>query len=90
MQLNTGQWIVEAVLARSRKKNRDYFLVKWKGFPSPTWEPSASLRGGNLHSDMRDAPLYDDLPADQQYQLLNPPLAADISFDVKIICLLSS
>ena len=42
------QYLVEKVLEVRKKKGRYEFLVKWVGYPEPTWEPRKHLVGEEL------------------------------------------
>ena len=37
------RWEVEAILAERRRRKGRTYLVKWKGYPRPTWEPEGHL-----------------------------------------------
>ena len=39
------QWEVEAILAERKKRRGRDFLVKWRGYSRPTWEPEGHLTG---------------------------------------------
>ena len=38
------RYIVEAVLKSRRVNNGTRYLVKWRGYPEPTWEPDRNLK----------------------------------------------
>ena len=42
------QYLVEKVLEVRKEKSRYEFLVKWVGYPKPTWEPKKHLIGDEL------------------------------------------
>jgi hypothetical protein len=45
---NTEEYEVEEILGQKRARgrgNREQYLVKWKGYGKPTWEPKSALEG---------------------------------------------
>ena len=42
---STGQmeWEVEAILDQRTQRGRKEYLIKWKGYPQPTWQPARDL-----------------------------------------------
>jgi hypothetical protein len=37
-------YLVEEVLEERGKGRRKQYLVKWEGYPDPTWEPASNLK----------------------------------------------
>jgi hypothetical protein len=37
------EWEVEEILDSRRVRNRLQYLVRWRGYPDPTWEPEDNL-----------------------------------------------
>ncbi len=58
------EYVVEKILSRKTVDGVDYYLLKWKGYPSSsnTWEPRQNLSNCGLLL--------------QEFEALNPPLAA--------------
>ena len=42
-QQGVTRFVVEELLERKKEKNKIYFLVKWTGDDTPTWEPRSNL-----------------------------------------------
>jgi hypothetical protein len=40
-------YLVEDILEERGKGRRKQYLVKWEGYPDPTWEPASNLKHTN-------------------------------------------
>jgi hypothetical protein len=38
-----AEYVVEGILEERGRGNRKQYLVKWEGYPDPTWEPASNL-----------------------------------------------
>lgn len=38
------KWHVDHIIDKKKEKGKVYYLVKWKGFKTPTWEPLSQLK----------------------------------------------
>ncbi len=37
-------YTVEDILRKERRRGKMFYLIKWKGYPETTWQPSADVR----------------------------------------------
>jgi len=42
-ELSSGEWEVEEILDKRERKGKVHYLLKWIGWPEPTWEPAEML-----------------------------------------------
>ena len=40
---NNDIYAVECILDKKKRKNKTYYLVQWKGYLQPTWEPQENI-----------------------------------------------
>ena len=62
------EWEVEEVLDSRRIRGRLQYLVKWRGFVVPTWEPKESLAKLQAIDDYHER--YPQRPAPAQLALV--------------------
>lgn len=48
LELGPGEWEVEEVLDHKMQKNELTFLIKWKGWEEPSWEPYHHVSTGAI------------------------------------------
>ena len=42
-QEKDGIFLIEEIIAKKREKNKELFLIKWKGYSTQTWEPASTV-----------------------------------------------
>jgi hypothetical protein len=47
-------YIVEEILEERAKGRGKQYLVKWEGYPHPTWEPASHLKGNDALRTWRE------------------------------------
>jgi hypothetical protein len=47
-------YIVEEILEERAKGSGKQYLVKWEGYPDPTWEPASHLKGNDALRTWRE------------------------------------
>jgi len=62
------EWEVEVVLDSRRIRGRPQYLVKWRGFAAPTWEPEENLAEVQAIDDYHER--YPHRPAPAQFALV--------------------
>ena len=49
------EFLVEDVLNHKRTRSGLRFLIKWEGYPDPTWEPPENLKDNISYEDYLEA-----------------------------------
>ena len=42
-QEKDGIFLIEEIISKKREKNKDLFLIKWKGYSTQTWEAASTV-----------------------------------------------
>ena len=69
----SDEWVIEKILQRKRYQGEQYYLVKWKGYTSPSWELEQDLDSQGYGGWMEKSPRREVVRSSAGAGVIYPP-----------------